>query len=177
MRHLVDEEEGEHLDTLRPKPHLLVQMLADRLAHHLPVNGDRIHAAVDVAGPHPVIIIRQPQFHVFVATLDADLADAMTPVHLAARLPLQLVAVGHLQDAPSHTAARRRHVHLDLGPDDAPLPARGHQADIGPVVIVRDHSGGDLDLLDQLALPGVHRVEPVDHVVLVRVGGRVAQGA
>ncbi len=34
-----------------------------------------------------------------------------------------------------------------------------------------------LDLLHQLALVGVHRVEAVDHVVLVHVGGRVAQGA
>ena len=40
-----------------------------------------------------------------------------------------------------------------------------------------DCGRGHLDLLDQLALVGVHRVEPVDHVVLVDVGGGVAQGA
>jgi len=35
----------------------------------------------------------------------------------------------------------------------------------------------DLDLLDQPTLVGVHRVEAVDHVVLVHVRGGVAQGA
>ena len=37
--------------------------------------------------------------------------------------------------------------------------------------------GGHFDLLHQLALVGVHRVQAVDHVVLVGMGGGVAQGA
>ena len=36
---------------------------------------------------------------------------------------------------------------------------------------------GHLDLFDQLALVGVHRVQPVDHVVLVGVRCGIAQGA
>ena len=177
VRHLVDEEEGEHLDAPRPKPQLLVQVLADRLDDHLPVDGGRVHAAVDVSGPHPMLVPRQPQLQVLVAPFDTDLADPMIPVHRAPRLPLQLVAVGHLQGAAPHPAARCRHVHLDLGPDGSPLPAGRHQADVGPVVIVGDHPGRHLDLLHQLAFVRVHRIEPVDHVVLVRVGRRVAQGA
>ena len=39
--HLVDEEQGEHLDTLGAQLRLLAQMLLDRLAHHLLVDHAR----------------------------------------------------------------------------------------------------------------------------------------
>ena len=48
---------------------------------------------------------------------------------------------------------------------------------VGAVESVLDLDAGHLDLLHQLALVGVHRVQAVHHVVLIDMGRRVAQGA
>ena len=80
---------------------------------------------MDLAGLHPAIISRDHQFQVFVAAFDADIADLMISIKLAARFLLQPVAVGYFQNAPPY-AARSLLVDFDFGPDYSLLSTGGY---------------------------------------------------
>ena len=54
---------------------------------------------------------------------------------------------------------------------------RGDQLYIGLVVPALDLQRGDLNLLHQAALIGIHCVQAIDHVVRVDMGGGIAQRA
>jgi len=70
-----------------------------------------------------------------------------------------------------------RHIQFNFGAELAPLVACGDQLDVTPVVATLHFEGGHFNLLYQLPLIGVHCVQPVEHVVLVDMGGGVAQCA
>jgi hypothetical protein len=89
---------------------------------------------------------------------------------------LQVVAVLHV--LLETTKAREfLNVDLDLRSEDTAPVAGGHKPDRGLVVGVLDRRRRDLDLLDELPLVGIDRIEPEYHVVLVHVCRRVTQRA
>ena len=167
----------KHLDALRAQALLLVQVLLDRAADHLALHGQCIHIAPRLTRLQVMFAARHTQLHELVALL----ARGFRRCGNWRRSARPVVCS---RSSPSCTVTSRRwtpvsdsHVQLDLGRDDPPLAAHGQQPDVGLVVGAFDGRGRDFDLLDQLALVGVHGVEAVDHVVLVGVGGGVAQGA
>ena len=172
-----DEEEAEHLDALRAEAKLLVEVLADGAADHLARDLVLVDGAVALALPEEEAVAGDAELDGG-AVAGADLADAEVLVELAAGLLLEVVAVEAL-DGLAADARLRLDVELQ-GDGDGRAPAAlvdGEDLDVGRVVGVLDGGRGDLDLLDELALVGVDGVEPVDHVVLVGVGGRVAERA
>src|SRR3546814_3424128 len=68
-------------------------------------------------------------------------------------------------------------VHFDAGCNSAAPVVGRQETQIGLVMAALDFERGHFDLLDQLALIGVHGVKPVDHVMLVHVGSGITQGA
>ena len=70
-----------------------------------------------------------------------------------------------------------QHVNFDARRHRPLAVASRDETDIGLVVTAFDFERGDLDLLDQLTLIGVDRVQPEHHVVFVDMGCRVAQRA
>ena len=172
-----DEEERQHLDALRAQPFLFVQMFTDGPADHLTLDREAVHVAPSLVDFQKLLTAGHAQLEVLVALLDANLADAAIGINSAAGRLRQIVAVLHGDLLAPH-AVGRLDVQLDPRADAALLLlAHGHQPDVRPVVRVLDRGRGDLNLLDQSLLIGVHRVEAVDHVVLVRMRGRVPQRA
>ncbi len=53
--HRVDEEETEHLDSLRPQPHFFVEVFFDRAANHLSLERQRFQVAVGLADAQEVL--------------------------------------------------------------------------------------------------------------------------
>ena len=174
--HGINEEKAENFDPPRTKPLLLVEMLPDRPANHLALYRKGFHVAPGVSRPEIVLTARHAQFDELVPLLHADLAHAAVAIERAPSDPFEIIPVLNV-DFAALDPAGRLDIELDLGTDHASPVARRHQADIGPVVGVLDRGRRDLDLLHQLALVGVHRIEPVDHVMSVRVCRRVAQRA
>ena len=174
-RHRLDEEQRQHLDALGPQQLLLLQVLLDGPPDHLALHGQGIHLAVGLPQGQVDLTAGVAQLHELFALGGADLADTEVAVHRPLGQLLEVVAVvdgQHLRLG----ASGRLHVQLHLG-RDALLVAHLQQPHVGLVEGVLDGGRCHLDLLDQLALVGVHGIEPVHHVVLVGVGGRVAQGA
>src|SRR3546814_6042701 len=66
---------------------------------------------------------------------------------------------------------------FDAGCNSAAPVVGRQETQIGLVMAALDFERGHFDLLDQLALIGVHGVKPVDHVMLVHVGSGITQGA
>ena len=158
--HGIDEEETEHLDPLRAQTLLLVEMLPNGPANHLPLDGKGIHVAPGLSRPEVLLAAGYAELHELVSPLDPNLADAAITVH------------GPL------SVRDRRHPGRPLPGAYGPEPvARRNQANVGLVVGVLDYGRGHFDLLHQLAFVGIYRIQSVDHMVLVRVRCRVAQRA
>ena len=172
--HRVDEEQAEHLDPLRAQALLLVAMLADGAADHFALHGQRFHVAVCFAFPQEPFVAGHAKFDELVARLDPNLADAARAIHRALRHRFEIVAVLDRHRLAPH-AALRFDVQFDFCTDDAAPAAGGKHADVRGVVGVLDRGRRDLDLLHQLALVRVDRVQPIDHVVRLHVRRRVAQ--
>ena len=114
---------------------------------------------------------------IFVARFGVDLGDHEA-VLVAGPLVGQGVEVRAVLDRDRLLLRSLRSLHVDAQLRlDAFLVVDLLHAHEGVVrAAVRSGAGHD-DLLDQPQLEGPHRVEPVDQVVGIAVGGRVAQGA
>ena len=121
-----------------------------------------------------MFLARHTQLQKLGALRRPDFADSAVGVDCAAGGLLQVVAVLD-RDLLAPHASGGLDVQGDLGGDVAASVANRDQAHIGPIVRVLHRGRGDLYLLDQPPLVGIDRVQPVDHVVLIHVGGRVAQ--
>src|SRR3546814_2806711 len=92
----------------------------------------------------------------------------------AASLILNIVPVLHGDFLATDLCALLR-VHFDAGCNSAAPVVGRQETQIGLVMAALDFERGHFDLLDQLALIGVHGVKPVDHVMLVHVGSGITQ--
>ena len=172
--HRVDEEQAEHLDPLRAQALLLGEVLADGAADHLPRHHAGVHVAPRFAPAQVALAAGDSKFDQFLSWPDANLPDAATAVEDAARGLFEIITVLHgLLLAPD--PPRSLDVQFDARADRPAAVAGRHQTDVGPVMGVLHGCRGHLDLLHELALVGVDRVEPVDHVMPVGVGRRVTQ--
>ena len=172
--HAIDEEEAQHLDALRSQPELLVEVLVDGLADLQALVLVLVDLADGLAEPHDRLGAGEADVLLALGAVDVldDVAVVDVPAagelhQVDARLDLLLLPLD---------LARPDGVVLDVG-GDALLVVDADQPDVGLVVAVGDRDARHLDLLDELALVGVHRVQPVDLVVLVPVRRRVAEGA
>ena len=173
--HGVNEEQAEHLDSPRAQAFLLIKMLADGSADHLAPDGVGIHVTRDFSQPEVLFAARHSELDEFVASFDADFADAMVAIDGAAGHVFEIVAVLDI-DFPAPDSSRSSlDIELDLGADDAAPIARRHDPDIGLVVGVFDGGRRDLDLLHQLAFVGIDGIETIDHVVLIYMRRGVTQ--
>ena len=151
-------------------------MLLDRAADHLPLKRVIIDIADCLSGLQPMLAARQFHFDQLIALGDANLSDTAILVDRAARDLLQIVAVLHGLFLAAH-ARQPLNIDLHTRTDDAAFVAGSDQPYVGLVVRAIDLKRRDFDLLHQLPFVGIHRVEPIDHVVLVGVSRRVAQRA
>ena len=174
--HRVDEEQAEHLDPLRAQALLLGEVLANGAADHLPRHHAGVHVAPRFAPAQVVLAAGDPKFDQFLPSPDADLPDAAAAVEGAAGGLFEIITVLHgrllAPDPPGGLD-----VQFDARADRPAAVAGRHQTDVRPVMGVLHGCRGHLDLLHELALVGVDRVEPVDHVISVGVGRRVTQRA
>ena len=173
----VDEKQGQHLDALGLEPLLLVQVLAEGFAQHQAGEGLAVGGPPGLAGRQPLLPAGRPQQQIFPAA--AGRLDFPNPAVGVQRPPgtaFQIIAILHRQGAAVNPAGRRGHIHLDLRGDGIAPAADGKQPHIGPVVIVPGRGGGDLNLLDQLPLVGIHRIKAIDHMVFINRGRRITQG-
>ena len=175
--HRVDEEQRQHLDALRSKSPLLVEVLLNRAANHEPLNRLAIDVGVRLTQAQVHRIARHGEREQFLALGGAHGIDSVVGVD---RTPSGLLEVVTSSDHHFVTAdpSTRRHVELELRADH-PLAGDGgrNEANVGLVVPALHGGGGHLDLLHELPLVGIHGIEPVQHVVLVHVRGGVAQCA
>ena len=149
-------------------------MLLDGAADHEPLEGVAIHVADSLARTQRLLQVAQ--FEKLLAGFAAEVLHQAVGIDGASGDLLEIVARLHGDRLAAHTRAALD-VEFDLGAEGALLVAGGEQLDVALVVAAFHFEGGHLDLLHQLALVGIHRVEAIDHVVLVGVGGGVAQGA
>ncbi len=173
---LVDEEERKHLDALRAEALLLVEVLVDGATDHLALHRQCVDVAPRLAGLEEPLVSGDAQLDVCAAATGPDLADAAVGVERSPGGLLEVVTVKHRHLAAAYTGEGLQ-VHLDPGGDLAAAALRRDEAHVRLVVGVLHGGRRDLDLLHQALLVGVHGIEPVNHVVLVHVGGRVAQRA
>src|SRR5208337_1365556 len=173
---LVDEEEGENLDALRAQALFLVKMLLDGSPDHLALYRERVNVAPCFSGLEILLTARYTQFHIFVALCYANFANAAVSVDGALRRLLKVIAVLHDRFASLH-ARSSLYVQLYLGADDVSFVGDRDKTDKWLVMRGVYCGGSDLNLLNQLAFIGVHRVEAENHVVLVPMGSRIAQCA
>ena len=174
--HRVDEEQAEHLDAQRRKPGFLHQMLVNGAADHQALQRVCVHIAHGLTGLEKCLAARQFHFEKLVVAPGADFADPAIGVNGAPGQLFQIIAI--LDDgllAADLLAFQR--VDLDARRDRPLAVACGDEAHIRLVVTALDFERRHLDLLDQLPLIGVHRVQPEHHVVLVHMGGRITQRA
>ena len=175
--HRVDEEQAEHLDPQRAQVLLLVQVFLDRAADHLALHGQRIHITVGLARLQEHFAAGVAQFHELFALGRIDITHPKIGIDRAAiGALLEVVAIADRHLNPLH-ASGGLFIQLDLGADAAALVFHLHQAHERLVVRVLYRGRRHFDLLDQLALVGIHRIQAVHHVVLVHVGGGIAQCA
>ena len=177
LRHLVDEEQAQHLHPQRAQPFFLVQVLLDRAADHFALDGTGVHIAPGFTHPQVHLAARHFQLQVLIALSGTDLTNTDVGVQRAARLLFQVKTVLHCDGIATHHTGCVFTIHFDAGRDDAALIADRQQLDIGLVVTPLHRGCSHLNLLHQTLLVGIHSVEPVHHVVLVNVRGRIAQGA
>lgn len=174
--YFVDEEEAQHLDPLGAQASLLIEVLPDGPADQLVLNGAGVDVAVGFAQAEVVLAAGSAEFDELVALLDPDLTDTEVAVDGAAGGLFEIVAI---LDDPLLAADRssgRLDVEFDLGADGPAPVARRQQPEVGAVVGILDRSRRHLDLFHQSAFIGVDGVEPVDHLILVYMGRRVAEG-
>ena len=117
------------------------------------------------------------EFDELVAPFDSDLTDTEVAVEGAAGGLFEVVAI---LDDPLLAADRssgRLDVEFNLGADGPAAVARRQQPEVGTIVGILERSRRHLDLFHQFAFVGVDGVEPVDHLIPVYMGRRVAEGA
>ena len=174
---VIDEKQREHLDALGPQQQLFVQVLGDGAADHLALYGKVLHVAPGLAaGLQFDFLARYLQLHDALAVDDFDGAHPAVGVHVAARGLVQLFAIvdphflalDPVRGSDIEHHSRRYAAALGLDP---------HQPHVGLVVRGLDRRRRHLDLLDQLPGVRVDRIQPVEHVVLVDMRGRIAQRA
>ncbi len=160
------------------KPQFLVQVLLDRAADHQPLERVGVHVADRLARSAASVLRRNCSVpdtsSPFAARCSADQAVG---IHGAPGGLLQVVAGLHGDRFAADMPAPRCTSSSTLRRNAPRLLLVDSSLHVRLVVAALDLQRSHLDLLDQLALVGVHRVQAIDHVVLVHVGGRVAQGA
>ena len=151
-------------------------MLLDGAPDHLALNGKGVHIAPSFAWLQKLLAARHPQFHILATLGDTNFADAAIGIDGALRGLFEIVAVTHDDFARLHTGGGRN-IQLHLGADVASLVGDRDKTDEWLVVGAVERGRGYLDLLHELALVGVHRIEPEHHVMLVDMGSGIAQRA
>jgi hypothetical protein len=151
-------------------------VLFDRALDHLALDGIAVDVADGGVNLQPLLATGHADLDALRTALGLNLADQEVGIQLPAGVLLQVVAVLHPHVLARHLAALL-HVQLQPGQHAAALAAHLLQPHVGLVLAAIHLGRGHLDLLDQLPLVGVDGVQPVDHVVLVDVRGRVAQRA
>ena len=117
------------------------------------------------------------QFHELFALGRIDLAYPKIGIDRAAiGTLLEVVAIADRHFNPLH-ASGGMSIQLNLGTDAAALVFHLHQTHERLVVRILYRGRGNLDLLDQFALIGIHGIQAEHHMVLVHMGSGVAQRA
>ena len=176
LLHRIDEKQGEHLDPLRAQPFFLVQVLADGTADHLALHGQGVHVPPGLAGLEKHFTAGYPQFNELVPFFDPDFTDATIRIQSALGGLFQIVAILYAHFPALHPAGGLN-IQLDQGKNTPAFALNPDQANKGFVMGILHHRRVDLNLLNQPLFVGIHRVEPVDHVMFVHMGGGIAQGA
>ena len=99
-----------------------------------------------------------------------------TFVNISPRRQFKHVAVFNDHFIPTDAAIGGLCVQLNLGRNDPLLVGHGNQPHERLVVPAFNGGRSHLDLFDQLFLIGVDGIQPIDHVMLVGVGGRITEG-
>ncbi len=173
----VDEEQREHFDSQGAEPLLFVEVLFDGPADHLPLDSRCVHITVGLTLLEVDRISRNAQLQEFRTLGGPDFSNADVGVDITAGLEVE-PSVRLDSALPSPDTSSLGHIDLDLRSDDSLALDDGlNESYIGLVVGLLNRCGGDLDLLNELPLVGIHRVQFVDHVVLLRVSCGVSQRA
>lgn len=171
IRHLVDEEQRQHLDPHREQLEFLVEMRADRLHDLIAFQRQIIHRADGFARMEDGGIAGE--IDVFRAGRAVDVIDDETVVDVAAfRFFIEVIARVDGDDF-ALDAALAAHVHFDAR--SVLLVIDGDEAQIGRVIRVFRLEALDFDLLDELELVAVLRVELVNEVMMLDVRRGVAE--
>ena len=113
------------------------------------------------------------EFKKLIALGHADFAHPAIVIKRPPRGHFQIIAILHSELLADDTSRRLR-IEFNLGGNDALLVAYRNQADIRLVVSTFYGGRGHFDLLHQLTLVGVHRIELKNHVVRFFRSRRVA---
>ena len=174
IRHAVDKKQAQDLDALFIKYQLLVQMLLDGLADLLLFDGHIVHVAHGVADAENVRL--RGKADILVSRFAVDFVDDIALINgaVAELLFGEVVALTD-RDVLALYGAIRLAVQLDFRRDGRFFIVHAQKLHVGSVVVIDALKAGDLDLLDELHVEGVHCVELVNLVVLHDMGGGVAQ--
>ena len=170
--HLVDEEQGQHLDAPAHVAQLFIQMGLDGAADL----GLFHHILVDVPdGLAQRHLLGVAELDVLIARGAVDAGHGVALIQLPpAGQQKQVIPRLYRHRFPGHSAGFALYVHLHFGPE-ALLVEHRQQAHIGLIKAPGHLVGGHGDLLHQPHLIGVHRGQTVEQIDLLPVGGRVAQ--
>ena len=176
----IDKKQAEHLDALRAEALLLVQVLLDGAVDHLALHSQRVHVAAGLARTEVFFAAWIAEFHELVVLGIPDvMPDDVVPVNLPLGHFFELVERCHGDRLPGH-AVCRGDVQLHLGSHDTFATRYRRDEPHIRLVVPALHGGRrHLDLLHQLPLVGIHRIELEHHVVrLFRRRGiaQIAQG-
>ena len=171
LGHFIDKEQAQHLHTQGAQAFFFVQVFFDRAGNHGALHGLGVDIAPSLAYTQELFAAGHFQLNELVRLGCANFANAHIGVQRAACLLLQVETILHRDRFAPHSACGVLSVHFNAGSDDAFFVGHGQQLHIR-LVAAALHSGcGHLNLLHQLLLIRIHRIQPVHHVVLVHMGG------
>ena len=170
--HLVNEEQGQHLDTLVQIPQLLVQVGFDGAPDLRLLDDVLVHIANGLAQLDLLGVAELDMLKVWGA-VDPGHGVAFIEISLAGQQE-QIVSRLDGHGLSGHGSGLALHIQFHLGPK-AFVVADGKQPHIGLVEATGNLIGGHGDLLDQPHLVGIHWGQAVEQIDFFPVGSGVPQ--
>ena len=169
----IDEEQAQDLDALRGESLLFVEVLFDGAVDHLALHGQRFHVAIGMAEAQVLLAAGAAELEIFVAPRHSYSAHPAIGIDRPPCGHFQIVAVLHGDFLAGYSMCGLR-IEFHFSGDDTPQILHRKQLHISFVVSAFHRGRGHFDLLHQLALVGIHRIELEHHVMRLFGRGGIA---